>query len=159
MRFISLPLLLAAILALALSIVPLPELLLGLRPPWALLLLLYVQLFLPEQFNLVFLVVIGLALDTLLSTLLGEHAFALALVAWVASNKARRFSLFAMGQQMALIGFFCLLYQILILMIDVSLGYYYGFVMPLSSALISILLWPWIKLIADESLVDKALCR
>lgn len=159
MRFLNLRLIVATILALALTILPLPELLVGLRPPWALLLLLYVQFFLPNQFNLILLVAIGLALDTLLSTVLGEHALALSLVAWIASSKARRFDLFTMSQQMALIGLFCLFYQMLILFIDYSLGYYSGFVMPLVSTLITILLWPWIRLIADEGLVVRAAYR
>lgn len=159
MRFLSLRLIVATILTLALTILPLPELLVGLRPPWALLLLLYVQFFLPDQFNLILLVAIGLALDTLLSTVLGEHVLALSLVAWIASSKARRFDMFTMSQQMALIGFFCLLYQMLILIIDISLGYYSGFVMPLVSTLITILLWPWVRLIADEGLVVRAAYR
>jgi rod shape-determining protein MreD len=159
MTSLNLRLFVAAILALALTILPLPELLVGLRPPWALILILYLQFFLPEYFNLILLVIIGMALDVLLSTVLGEHAFALSIVAWIASTKARRFRLFTMGQQMALIGFFCLLYQMLILIIDASLGYYYGFLMPLGSTLITILLWPWVRLIADESLAIKMVYR
>ncbi|CDZ78877.1 Rod shape-determining protein MreD [Legionella massiliensis] len=149
----------AALLVLALTILPLPELLIGLRPPWVLVLLLYLQFFLPDHFNLMLLLVIGLALDVLLSTVLGEHAFALSIVSWIASTKARRFRLFTMGQQMALIGFFCLLYQAVILMIDASLGYYYGFIMPLGSTLITILLWPWVRLLADDTLAIKAAYR
>ncbi|MBA3536438.1 MAG: rod shape-determining protein MreD [Tatlockia sp.] len=159
MTSLNLRLFVAAILALALTILPLPELLVGLRPPWVLILILYLQFFLPEYFNLVLLIIIGMALDVLLSTVLGEHAFALSIVAWIASTKARRFRLFTMGQQMALIGFFCLLYQMLILIIDASLGYYYGFLMPLGSTLITILLWPWVRLLADESLAIKVAYR
>jgi len=150
---------LAALLVLALSILPLPELLIGLRPPWALVFLLYLQFFLPDQFNLVLLLILGLTLDVLLSTILGEHAFALSLVSWVASTKARRFRHFTMGQQMALIGFFCLLYQTIILMIDASLGYYYSFIMPLGSTLLTILLWPWVRLLADDTLAVKMVYR
>jgi len=145
----------AIIIALALTILPLPELLLELRPPWILILILYIQFFLPDYFNIVFLLIIGLVLDVLLSTVLGEHAFALSLVAWLANSKARRFRLFAMGQQMALIGFFCLLYQGLIVVIDASLGYYYGFLMSLGSTAISVLLWPWMRLIADDALGSR----
>ncbi len=159
MRSLNLRLVLAAIIVLALTILPLPALLAGVRPPWVLILILYLQFFLPEHFNLVFLLIIGIALDVLLSTVIGEHAFALSLVTWIASSKARRFRLFTMSQQMALVGFFCLLYQMLILIVDSSLGYYYGFILPLGSTLISILLWPWVRLIADESLATKVAYR
>lgn len=155
MTSLNFRLFLAAILALALTILPLPELLSGLRPSWVLILILYLQFFIPESFNLVFLIIIGMALDVLLSTVLGEHVFALSVVAWIASSKTRRFRLFNMSQQMALIGFFCLLYQMLILMIDASLGYHYSFLMSLGSTLITILLWPWVRLVADESLAMK----
>ncbi|MBA2711852.1 MAG: rod shape-determining protein MreD [Tatlockia sp.] len=159
MTFMNFRFFVALIFTLALTILPLPELLVGLRPPWVLLIILYTQFFLAENFNLALLIFIGMALDVLLSTVLGEHVFALAIVVWIASSKARRFRLFSMGQQMALIGFFCLLYQSLILIIDASLGYYYGFIMPLGSTLISILLWPWVRLLADESLAPKAAYR
>lgn len=159
MRALNLRLFIAVILALALTILPLPELLLRLRPPYVLILLLYLQFFLAEQFNLILLLIVGLALDVLLATTLGEHALALTAVSWIASSRARRFRLFTMGQQMALIGFFCLLYSMLILIMEASLGYYYGFIMPLSSSLISILLWPWVRLLADDALARKALDR
>lgn len=155
MNSLPLRLFIAALLALALTILPLPELLLGLRPAWVLLFLLYLQLFLPNYFNIIILLILGLALDALLSTVLGEHAFALSLVAWLASSKARRFRLFTIGQQMALIGFFSLLYQLVILILDASLGYYSGFIMVLSSSVTSVLLWPWVRLIADDTLASK----
>lgn len=159
MNSLNVRLFIAVIITLALTILPLPDLLLGLRPPWVLMLVLYLQFFLSDHFNVVILLIIGLALDVLLSTVLGEHAFALSLVAWIASNKARRFRLFSIGQQMTLVGFFCLFYQMIILLIDASLGYHVWFIMSLGSSLISVLLWPWVRLIADETLLVKAVYR
>lgn len=159
MNSLYLRLFVAMILALALTILPLPDLFVGLRPPWVLMLILYLQLFLPDYFNIVILIIIGLILDVLLSTVIGEHAFALSLTTWIASTKARRFNFFSMGQQMALIGFFCLFYQLLILMIDAFLGYRLAFLMSIGSAVISMLLWPWIKLLADDTLLAKAFYR
>ena len=159
MNSLTLRLFMAALITLALTILPLPDLLIGLRPPWVLILILYLQFFLPYHFNVVILLIIGLALDVLLSTVLGEHTFALSLVTWIASSKARRFRLFSMGQQMTLVGFFCLFYQLIIVTIDASLGYHVGFIMVLGSSLISVLLWPWVRLIADETLLIKVTYR
>lgn len=145
----------AIVLALALTILPLPDLLIGLRPPWVLMLVLYLQFFLPNYFNVIILLLIGLVLDVLLATVLGEHVFALSVVSWIASNKARRFNFFSMWQQMALIGFFCLLYQMLILTMEAFLGYHIAFIMSLGSAVISMLLWPWVRLLADDTLRAK----
>ncbi|KTC81377.1 rod shape-determining protein MreD [Legionella brunensis] len=156
MNSLYLRLFIAIVLALALTILPLPDLLIGLRPPWVLMLVLYLQFFLPNYFNVVILLVIGLALDVLLSTVLGEHAFALSIVSWIASNKARRFNFFSMGQQMALIGFFCLLYQVLILIMEAFLGYHIALLMSIGSAAISMVLWPWVRLLADDTLRAKA---
>jgi rod shape-determining protein MreD len=143
----------ATLASLSLTIIPLPDLFLGLRPPWVLMLILYLQCFLADYFSLVMVLLVGLILDVLLSTVLGEHAFALLFVTWIASKKARRFNFFSIGQQVVLIGFFCLLYKLIILMMDMFFNYHGSFVMPFISALISMLLWPWIKLIADDALL------
>lgn len=147
----------AFVLALVMTIVPLPQFLTGIRPPWVLLLILYVQFSLPESFNLGVLFLVGLVLDALLATVLGEHAFALTLVAWITSSRARRFNFFSIGQQMALVGFFCLIYQLIIFSIDVFLGYYPSLFNVLGSTLASIVLWPWIRLLTDETLLVRTL--
>ncbi|MFA5960692.1 MAG: rod shape-determining protein MreD [Tatlockia sp.] len=150
---------LATVFMLLLSILPLPAFFLSLRPPFVLLLILYIEFFLPDYFHVGLLFLLGLLLDVLLSTVLGEHAFALSFVAWIASSKARRFRLFTIGQQMALIGFFCLTYQLVIWMVDSFSGYSIGLMVPLGSTVISILVWPWVKLLADETLLRLAFRR
>lgn len=152
---LGLRLFIAMLLALVLTILPLPTFISGFRPPWALMLILYLQCFLPDYFNTIMLLIVGLLLDVLLSTVLGEHVFALSLVTWIASNKARRFSFFSIGQQMTLIGFFCLFYQMVILVIDAFLGNNVSLIMSLGSVLIAMLLWPWVKLIADDTLYAR----
>lgn len=155
MSSMTLRLAVAFLLALILTILPMPEILLGTRPMWVLMLILYLQFYMPDCFNLFVLFMLGLILDTLLSTVIGEHTLALSLVSWIASSKARRFYFFSIGQQMILIGFFCFLYQIIILTIDAFLGYHVGFASVIGSTVISVLLWPWIRLIAEESLLFK----
>lgn len=159
MSSITLRLIVAFLLALALTIVPIPEFLAGIRPPWVLLLFLYLQFYLPDYFKVIVLFVIGLFLDVLLSTVIGEHALALSLVTWLASNKSRRFYFFSMGQQMVLIGFFCLLYQLIILTIDAFLGFYVGIAGAIGGALISVLVWPWIRLAGGDMLLSKLSSR
>lgn len=155
MTSVTLRLLISILLALVLTILPLPGFLMGIRPPWVLLLVLYLQFYMPDYFNLFVLFLLGLILDVLLSTVIGEHAFALCLISWIASNKARRFSFFSIGQQMALIGFFALFYQLILLTIDAFLGFYITFTSMLGSTLISIVLWPWIRLLAEDTLLAK----
>lgn len=141
------------ILALVLSILPLPSFMSAFRPPWILLLVLYIEYFVSERFNLITLLLLGLLLDVLLSSVIGEHSFALVLIAWLASTKSRRFQWFSMMQQLVLIGFFCLSYQLLISFIDALLGFHYNWYTPFASAFIGVLLWPWIRLLGEDLLL------
>lgn len=152
MRSIHSRLLIATLAMLALSILPLPTVLSAYRPAWVLLLALYVQCFMPQYFNLSILMLVGLCLDVLLATVMGEHAFALLLVTWMFNNKSRRLQFFTMGQQMALIGLLVFIYQLTIVGIDAFLGYHYSYWLPFNCALISFLFWPWLKLLADDTL-------
>lgn len=150
MHTLYLRLFFATVLAFSLVILPLPHVIYILRPPWILLLILYLQFFLPNHFNFIILLLLGLLLDTLSSTILGEHAFALSLVTWLANNQARRFNFFPMKQQMLLVGFFALLYAIFIFLLEAFLGYYTHLGTLIGGPLMSMTLWPWIRLLADE---------
>jgi rod shape-determining protein MreD len=152
MNALTLRLVIAMMIALILTILPLPDLFSGLRPPWVLMLILYLQFFLPDRFNMMILLLAGLLLDVLLFTVLGEHAFALSIVAWVANNKTRRFNFFSIWQQMALIGFLCFLYQMLIFITESFLGYQMSLLPLAGSALLSLILWPWVRILADDTL-------
>ena len=140
------------ILALILSILPLPELISAFRPPWVLLLVLYIEYFLPNKFKIITLLLLGLTLDVLLATVIGVHSFALLLVTWIASSKSRRFQFFSMMQQIFLVGFFCLLYQAVITFIDALFGFHINAYVPFVSAVVGMFFWPWIRLLGDDML-------
>lgn len=145
--------------ALVLSILPLPALVSSFRPPWILILVLYVEYFLPGNFKLTAIVVLGLILDVLLSTVIGEHSFALLLVTWLASSKSRRFQFFSMMQQIIIIGFFCLTYQAIICLIDGLLGFNYNLFTPVASAMASMFFWPWMRLLGEDTLLFRVAYR
>ena len=145
--------------ALILSILPMPELVSAFRPPWILLLVLYIEYFLPGNFKLTTLLIVGLLLDVLLSTVIGEHSFALLLVTWIASSRSRRFQFFSMIQQICLIGFFCFLYQAVISFTDALLGFNYSIFMPIASASSAMFIWPWIRLLGEGSLLTRLVYR
>ncbi|CAM3002024.1 rod shape-determining protein MreD [Legionella worsleiensis] len=159
MKNLGLRLLVGFVGALVLSILPLPEWLSAFRPPWVLLLILYIEYYLPGNFRLTALLFTGLLLDVLMSSVIGEHSFALLLVTWIASTKSRRFQFFSMMQQICLIGFFCLLYQSVISFIDGLLGFHYSLFTPLASALLGMFFWPWIRLLGDGSLLTRLVYR
>lgn len=156
MTTLTLRLFLLLFIALVLTIIPLPDMIVGFRPPWILLFVLYIQFFLPNYFNISWLFFLGLCLDVLLSTVIGEHAFALVLLTWFATGKSRRFVFFSMSQQMMLVGFFCLVYQLIIFLIDAFLGYNNGLARVAGTAFISMLFWPWLRMVFDRLFFVKA---
>lgn len=147
------------LMALTLSIVPLPALVSDFRPPWVLLLILYIEYFIPVNFNQITLLVVGFSLDVLLATVIGEHSFALLFVTWIASSKSRRFQFFSMMQQIVLIGFFCLLYQTIIAAISALLGFNYSILTPIISSLLGMFAWPWIRLLGEETMLTRLVYR
>ncbi len=159
MNDLRLKLLIAFIAALVLSILPMPQLLSAFRPPWVLLLVLYIEYFIPGKFHISTLLLVGLVLDVLLSTVIGEHSFALLLVTWIASTRSRRFQFFSMMQQITLIGLFCFIYQTIISGTDALLAFNYSVLMPIASSLLSMFIWPWIRLLGDSSLLTRLTYR
>lgn len=137
---------LAVLLSLIFTIIPLPVALVDFRPAWVLLLVLYVQFFLPQYFRVTWVFLLGLCLDVLLSSVMGEHALALLIVTFAATRKVRRFYFFSMLQQMFIILIFCIMYQLVIYLIDAFLGYEVGIRSIICTALISMFFWPWIRL-------------
>ena len=135
------------LLALILTILPLPYGLSGFRPPWVLLLILYVQFFLPNYASLTATVALGLCLDVLLSTILGEHIFALVLTTWLASTRARRFHIFALPQQMILITLLCFVYQLVLYAVDFYQEFNSTLLMVLGTTLLSLMIWPWLSIL------------
>ncbi|KTC66012.1 Rod shape-determining protein MreD (plasmid) [Legionella adelaidensis] len=152
---VNIRLLLALIVALILTILPLPEFMLGVRPPWVLLLLLYAEFYLPKNFSTISVFFLGLCLDILLFHVIGENAFALLITTWVATGKTRRFAFFSVGQQMVLIGLFALIYESILLLIDAFLGNNYSSITVVGSTILAMLLWPWVRILAESIFIQK----
>lgn len=143
-------LLLASCFMLILSIIPVPQPLELLRPLWVLMFVLYVQWSVPKGCSVGFVLLVGLGLDALGSGLMGQHAFALLLTVWIASSNAQRFRLLAIGHQMMGLGIFCLSYQVILLTTGFFLGYNTSLLSSLLPIVSTVLVWPWIQLLADR---------
>jgi rod shape-determining protein MreD len=77
---------LSVVVALLLSIVPLPESVVAFRPGWVALVMLYWCLVEPRRYMLVSALVAGLVLDSLVGSLLGQHALALLVVVYLSQR-------------------------------------------------------------------------
>ena len=139
---------LAVTLVFMLSIMPLPSVLSLIRPLWVLVLMLYMQFSMPNGFRVGLLLLVGLTLDALCVSVMGQHAFALITTAWLATNWARRFNFFSIQQQLVLIALLCFVYQSILYLFDLVLGYHASLLIYVMPVITTTLLWPWVKLYA-----------
>lgn len=132
----------AAILALVLSIIPLPAYLYDVRPAWVLLLVLYVQAYFPAYFHVLGMVFLGVCLDVLGVTPIGEHAFALIIITWSLAGLMQRFLFYSMVQQLLIVGLACIGYQAILYVANASFGYPSMLAPMAGIAILTMLCWP-----------------
>ena len=92
------------VLAFLLALVPLPELLLPLRPYWLALVLAYWVIETPERAGLGFAFCIGLLADVMMGGILGEQALRLVVMAFILQRFRARIRFFPLSQQALSIG-------------------------------------------------------
>ena len=130
------------LLALVLTVAPLPDWLRPVRPDWVGLVLIYWCLALPDRVGVGTGWFAGLLVDLLTGTLLGQHAMALAVIAWLTLRLHQRIRLFPVLQQALIILVLLVLHQLLALWVDRFIGrpgppWYYW-----TPSLLGMLLWP-----------------
>lgn len=108
--------------ALLLEMMPLPAWALWCRPEWALLTIFYWVLFYPHWVNVGIAWCLGFTLDVFTSTLLGEHALAITIVAYLVYGLHRQIRLLTLWHQALFIGVLVALYQSIIFIIQGIIG-------------------------------------
>ncbi len=137
-------------LALLLMLLPLPIWLAAFRPAWVLMVLIFWALVLPGRISITLAWVMGILVDVLNGTLLGEHALALTAVIYLVSrfsNQMRMFSLFQQGMAVLclVLGYLFILFCIQGFLGVLLEGWFYW--LP---ALTSMVLWPWVFVILRD---------
>lgn len=133
--------------ALVLTIMPLPDWAEPFRPDWVALAVIYWCMALPHRVGVFVAWIVGLLLDVATGALLGQHALALAVVAFATLNLHQRLRVFPLGQQALSVLVLLGLNRLLLLWIYGLIG------RPVESweywlpALTGALLWPWIFVI------------
>ncbi|NOY66475.1 MAG: rod shape-determining protein MreD [Gammaproteobacteria bacterium] len=107
--------LLSFIVAFMLTVVPLPDVLQYVRPEWSALVLLYWCMALPDRIGVGIGWSVGLLLDVLTGTLLGQHALGMTVIAYLIINLHQRIRIFPLWQQAVTIWMLLNLYQLLLL--------------------------------------------
>ncbi|MEM1244451.1 MAG: rod shape-determining protein MreD [Pseudomonadota bacterium] len=138
------------LVAYLLSILPMPDWAVWLRPPWLLLFCFYWLLALPDRFSLALIWLLGLGLDALTGTYLGVNACSMLVSCYFLLRLHRHYSLYRLSQRLIVI-FIALLINILSLFILTSLLYHtylnglIWFIIP-----ISVVLWMFIVKILNR---------
>ena len=132
------------LVALLLTIWPLPNWAEPFRPAWVVLATIYWCLFLPHRVGLLVTFGVGILVDTLTGSLLGEHALALLLVAWITLKLHLQIRVFPWWQQTLAVLVLMLIYTFVLFWVDGMLGYTQGAMLRWMPVFITTLLWPWV---------------
>ncbi len=133
---------LSFIIALSLSIMPLPTALENWRPEWTTLVLIYWCMALPQRIGVGVGWLVGLVLDVLRAGLLGQQALALAVVAYLTLQFHRRLRVFPLWQQCLSVFVLVSMQQVIQLWttgLSSETGPLSGYLLP---PLSSLLIWP-----------------
>jgi rod shape-determining protein MreD len=135
--------LITLVVALLLTVIPLPEWARPFRPQWYTLVLIYWTMALPHRVGVGSGWLLGIFVDLLTESLFGLHALGLAIIAFIVLQLHQRIRVYPLWQQSLVVLLFLLLEQLLVYWI---IGYT-GQPLPSpaywSAPFFGMLLWPW----------------
>lgn len=134
------------LIALWLSVIPLPEWARWARPEWVALVLIYWVLALPHRVGVGVAFVTGLVLDLVEGSPPGENAFALVVVAYLSLTLYQRMRMYTTWQQAGIVFVLIGLNQLLCHWVQTLIAKTIPTMMFLLPALISALIWPTVML-------------
>jgi len=143
--------LLTTIVALVLTVVPLPRVINLGRPDWVLLLLIYWALNAPMLAGLTYAWICGLVIDVMVGTLIGEHALAFVLIAALTHRFQLRMRIFPVVQQAVAILVLLSVYHFLVFWIDGIIGNTATTWWRWLPALVGAVLWPLLVAVMDTA--------
>ncbi len=133
------------ILAILLMLIPLPLWAGFWRPDWVAMVLIYWCMALPQRVGVFSGWLVGLVLDVLLGSLLGQHALVLALVAYLSGKVHRRLRVYPLRQQVFVVFSLVAMVHVFNAWMRHLQGYptasQLEFLYP---AMTSFFLWPWV---------------
>ncbi len=141
---------LSFVVAFMLTAAPLPDWALPWRPAWIAMVLVYWCMALPERVGVLSGWTIGLVLDVMHGSILGQHAFGLALVAYITVQYHQRVRVFPLTQQAVFVASVIFIYLAVMLWIYHVLGTVRYGPNYLLATLTTVLLWPWVFIILRD---------
>jgi rod shape-determining protein MreD len=145
-----LPVFLSFLVAVILTLLPMPDWTIWLRPAWVLMVLIYWVMMAPHRVNVGVAWAVGIIMDVLNGTLLGEHALALTIVTFFVARLHTQLRMYPVLQQGMWIFLFVLLYQFILFCVQGFIGELPKTWLYWSSSLTSMVLWPWVYTIMRD---------
>lgn len=146
----SLPILVSFLVAMILTSLPLPEGAIIYRPDWMALALIYWCMALPERIGIFTGWLLGLVLDVMYGSLLGQNAMALSIIAYLVNILHLRVRMFPLWQQSVMVLLLIMLHLAISAWIRGIAGQFsvtWTYWMP---ALTSALVWPFIFIVLRD---------
>ena len=140
----------SCVLALMLTALPMPVWAALWRPAWVALVLIYWCMALPGRVGVVLGWSLGVLLDVMSGSLLGQHALGLAIVAYVTHKSHRRVRVLPPWQQGISVFGLVFVYQVIILWINGIRGIPVMASAYWAAPLTSTILWPWIFVVMRD---------
>lgn len=138
------------LVALFLTLLPMPAWAVWARPAWVLMVLIFWTLVTPSRVNVGIAWSLGLLMDILLGTMLGEHALALTIVVYLAYRSRMRIKMYPLLQQSFSILVFIFIYQFILYCIQGFVGEVPHSHLYWLSMVSSMLLWPWLSIVMQD---------
>ena len=149
--FISyLGIVISLLIAMIIMILPLPGFVFWLKPDLVVLTVIYWAFYMPQRLGIIIAWITGLFIDVFSGTLLGEHAFALAIIIYFTIKLAMRVRLLPYIQQLVFIFGMMLIYQALIFWVQGLLGQLPNTSLYWLSSIISTLAWPLVQFLLGK---------
>lgn len=141
---------LVMLIALLLTLVPLPAWVGWLRPSWVLLVLVFFAWRMPQRVSVTHAFVLGILLDLINGTVLGEHALALVPIIYITVRFHKQLNMFPAFQQMFVILFYSLLYKLIIVLVQGTIGEAPHSFLFWLAAIVNMVLWPWLYILLRD---------
>jgi rod shape-determining protein MreD len=141
---------LSVVVGLILLILPLPDWVQIYRPDWIALILIYWSMALPKRVGLWSALVVGLFVDSLLGTLLGQHALALIVIVFINLNVYQRIRVLSLPQQALYLFGLLVISQFITAWVDGILGLSVPLRAFFGAPFIGMLMWPWVFVILRD---------
>lgn len=146
----SLLVFISVLIALMLSSLPMPDMAIVFRPEWLMLVLIYWCMTFPERIGIFSGWLLGLVLDVMYGSLLGQYAMALAIVAYLVNIFHLRVRVFPLWQQSFMVFLMAIVYLTLTAWVRGLAGEFpitWAYWMP---ALTSALVWPLVYIVLRD---------